>query len=528
MVFLASSVFVFSGSFPVFNRIVDAEKGMHAESVDNLIVAGASNDVSLMQMGRWCWKSAGNPILQGTPGSWDSVQTAFPVVIRDNGVYYMLYAGSKIDPVVSAEVGLAVSTDDGINFEKYGKVISRAEPYNFGIVPTDIFKIRGSATYYMVATGWNSSTMFDAGAIYGFTSTNLINWTLYSSTPIVATQSSENAVMRASVTFDGETPTIWFIICKTDGTRNLGYAVSSSSAPFNFTRHNLTDLPLSFGIRQEEASKTHLEYVRFTRRIGSVRWGLMQTYTAEGSNIRLVVSGVTSDITIMRGPFLMMQSTGDSVGWDSYFAGAHPYLLYDDETSLYRIYYCGLDINYTHRIGMAYLNLQEVAQHPPTVYGYAYVDSRPIRNYSLTGFRVLETNKIYSQLWKTAAVEVYDTQEATLNALVYFGNGEVSTWKVSTDVGSVNVSADQVRRMTLNNYPAFKVRITQGNSPGYCTVLVTMVEGDAIANESENPLVTAPPTNTLKVDEYSILITIAAVLILAIANLVLVLQFRKK
>jgi len=422
----------------------------------------------------YMWKNPINPVLDlGPSGSWDSGQVGFPVVVKHEGTYYMLYAGSLGDPVVAAEVGLATSTD-GVTFERKGKVIEKRAPFAAGIVPTSIFRVMKDETFYMLATGWNSGNMFTQGRIYAFTSNDLVNWTLYSETPVITVGADENAVMRADVVLRGSDPVCRFVTCRVDGTRNLGYAKSSHDAPLTFTRYDVSDLPIAFGAYKEETD-TYLEYLRFVRYVGAVKWGLMQHYTAaEGSNLRLVATGVQDTRGFMRGPILCVQSIGGADGWDSHFAGAHPYLVYDDETGLFRVYYAGLDRNLTHRIGLAWLNLHRIVQKPPTLYGYAYYHYAPIKDYSLGAGAGVDSHVIYSALWKRAIIKVYDSQAATVQIVESCGT---EFRKINETIGDVSISANRMKSIVLEKPMSFYVRIIQGADAGTVTVFI-ILEGD--------------------------------------------------
>jgi predicted GH43/DUF377 family glycosyl hydrolase len=101
------------------------------------------------------WEKYFDPVMEGTPGTWDAFTTRGQTVIRENGSYKMWYVGfsSEDDP---GGIGYATS-NDGLNWIKETSI-------NPVIVPEEAWEAGGFRTVYVLPveegykmwyTGWN-------------------------------------------------------------------------------------------------------------------------------------------------------------------------------------------------------------------------------------------------------------------------------------------------------------------------------------------------------------------------------------
>jgi predicted GH43/DUF377 family glycosyl hydrolase len=98
---------------------------------------------------------AGNPILKPQGTGWESLEVFNPGVVRVNGVYHMLYRGTR--PVNISAIGAATSTD-GVHFTRYAgnPVIGHQfADESIGSEDPRLFYLDG--TYYTFYTGFSTS-----------------------------------------------------------------------------------------------------------------------------------------------------------------------------------------------------------------------------------------------------------------------------------------------------------------------------------------------------------------------------------
>jgi hypothetical protein len=127
-------------------------------------------------------KSADNPILSLSPGSFDSQNIFAPAIAKHNGTYYLYYAGGPAGPLtgqdyINYQLGLATSTD-GVNFTKLGQpLLPLGTRDNFHATPTLLrnpqgdLHVDGNGTWHMFYNGNRADDVEHA------TSTDGINWT---------------------------------------------------------------------------------------------------------------------------------------------------------------------------------------------------------------------------------------------------------------------------------------------------------------------------------------------------------------
>lgn len=72
---------------------------------------------------------AGNPVLKGTPGAWDSVSVGMPHVLKDGDTYKMWYVGANYFGTHggSNSIGYATSSD-GVNWTKHPNPVMKPSP----------------------------------------------------------------------------------------------------------------------------------------------------------------------------------------------------------------------------------------------------------------------------------------------------------------------------------------------------------------------------------------------------------------
>jgi predicted GH43/DUF377 family glycosyl hydrolase len=128
-------------------------------------------------------KSGSNPVLSSTAATWDSAFVVPSKVLFISGTYYLFYwGGTSTGTQTTWKIGLATSTD-GITWTKSGNnpILSGAGSgdWDAGVLDVDVVHIGN--TFFMFYQGNVSSG--NNSAIGIATSTDLINWTRYSTNP---------------------------------------------------------------------------------------------------------------------------------------------------------------------------------------------------------------------------------------------------------------------------------------------------------------------------------------------------------
>ena len=175
-------------------------------------------------------KYASNPVLtSGTSGSWDDYGVYGPCVIKEGSTYKMWYTGYSFSNDV-AQIGYATSTD-GINWTKYSSnpVLTMGSSGDWDMngvgAPT---VIKDGSTYKMWFGGSDKGKWWQIGYA---TSTDGINWTKYSSNPVLTYGFSGSwnywGVDAPSVVKDGSTYHMLYIGMKSKNEGGIGYATST-------------------------------------------------------------------------------------------------------------------------------------------------------------------------------------------------------------------------------------------------------------------------------------------------------------
>ncbi len=137
-----------------------------------------------------------SPVLTaGEYGSWDDQTVGMGAIYKENGVYKLYYLGMR-GPYDKKQIGLATS-QDGIKWEKYPNPVLESTDNEYQLGIQAVIKI--GSTYYMYygAYPYNSTV----STINLATSTDGIQWTRYSSNPIIkaSDQWENNSITYASV-----------------------------------------------------------------------------------------------------------------------------------------------------------------------------------------------------------------------------------------------------------------------------------------------------------------------------------------
>ncbi len=126
--------------------------------------------------------ASSNPVLTaGAPGTWDSYTVGMGYVYKEDGIYRLYYIGTSDHPMYGMrQIGLATSTD-GINWTKYPDpvLLANYSEYFMGVHGM----VKKDGTYYMY---YDSAPANNYEFVINLaTSTDGINWTRYSSNPVL-------------------------------------------------------------------------------------------------------------------------------------------------------------------------------------------------------------------------------------------------------------------------------------------------------------------------------------------------------
>lgn len=159
---------------------------------DNNAVGGAFGLATSTDGINWV-RSGTQPILSpGNPGEWDGLYIESPSVLYDGVSYFMYYSG--IDTTYKVRIGVATSLD-GINWTKYSgnPVIDCDSIYSWDglsvATPTVIKRNSQFEMWYCGASYYDilDNNNIDTIKIGYATSVNGLNWTKYSTNPIMST-----------------------------------------------------------------------------------------------------------------------------------------------------------------------------------------------------------------------------------------------------------------------------------------------------------------------------------------------------
>jgi predicted GH43/DUF377 family glycosyl hydrolase len=174
-------------------------------------------------------RSAFNPIFSPTGTGWESARVYSPIILKEDGIYYMWYTGFDDSPI-SASIGVATSFD-GLNWTRYaGNPILQpgtAGTWDDYLVISAGSVINDNGTYKMWYTG-NDGTTNKIG--YATATSPFGPWTKYASNPVLDLGAGgtwdDYIVAGGQVIKDGSTYKMWY--GGHDGAAyRVGYATSS-------------------------------------------------------------------------------------------------------------------------------------------------------------------------------------------------------------------------------------------------------------------------------------------------------------
>jgi predicted GH43/DUF377 family glycosyl hydrolase len=160
----------------------------------------------------------------GSAGSWDATSAITPSVINDGGTFKMWYSGTDASSIY--RIGYATSPD-GYAWTKYGTsaVVGPGTSGNFDDAGANCpCVIKEGSTYKMGYTGIHGVAQSGIGYT---TSPDGINWTKYSSSPVLAMGSGwdSSQLGNASVTKVGSTYHMFYT--GYSGNDRIGHATST-------------------------------------------------------------------------------------------------------------------------------------------------------------------------------------------------------------------------------------------------------------------------------------------------------------
>ena len=148
------------------------------------------------------WTKETDPVLEATPGAWDSTEVRYPSVVQNGGKYLMIYQGVGS----STELGLATSTD-GVSWTKNAGAVVTTYGVHSAYVPGTLLYVSGQYTLYYTVDG----------SIGLMTSTDGVTWN--DSGPVFLGANSVS-YSRPAVIYDGTKYRMWYtrITDANDGT----------------------------------------------------------------------------------------------------------------------------------------------------------------------------------------------------------------------------------------------------------------------------------------------------------------------
>jgi hypothetical protein len=126
-------------------------------------------------------RSAANPVLQGTPGTWDELGLSIPVILKDGHSLHMWYLGGHGPD--GGKFGYASSTD-GIVWNRYPSPVFESVPgtwYRDALLPGTVLKEGGIFKMWFSGSigSLEASTPTTENSIGYATSPDGIHWTVY-------------------------------------------------------------------------------------------------------------------------------------------------------------------------------------------------------------------------------------------------------------------------------------------------------------------------------------------------------------
>jgi predicted GH43/DUF377 family glycosyl hydrolase len=179
----------------------------------------------------WTRQNDGNAVLDlGAAGEWDDAYVGHFTVIRDDSQLKMWYRGTR-SPGASGSIGLATSTD-GVTWTKYPEnpVLTGTPGTWDATVVNHPNVILNNSTYEMWYGGQGNTGVYNVGYA---TSSDGVNWTKSASNPVMTVGSTasfdSHGLLKPSVIFENDTYKMWYTGNRSTIWR-IGYAVSDLSA----------------------------------------------------------------------------------------------------------------------------------------------------------------------------------------------------------------------------------------------------------------------------------------------------------
>jgi predicted GH43/DUF377 family glycosyl hydrolase len=195
-------------------------------------------------------------LMNGEPGSWDSLSVSAPVVIKENNLYKMYYTGHN-DSFGQWSIGLAISYD-GVVWEKTGDpVLSGSIVTNdFKLTASDIQKINGA--YYLYLTCKNEINDY---IIRLATSPDGLNWQMTYEPLLVKTEEWEgNAIYFPSIVQIGSQFKMVYMNSPINDNYAFGTAVSLDGVHWTKTINNPIFTELSTNNNYSKIAYPHYHY----------------------------------------------------------------------------------------------------------------------------------------------------------------------------------------------------------------------------------------------------------------------------
>ena len=220
------------------DSITDFQKG----SGDNVSVAGGSV-VLTPTLSPQVMNNGQSVLSPGTGSDWDLFILTVDSIILNNGTYYLYYSAARSTVLTTARhIGLATSTD-GISWTKYSSnpiLRSRVESYDYtNAIRAHVIKEGNSWKMWYAG---NQATQ-DVNICYA-TSNDGINWSKYSSNPVLKNSANDGAWngidIRPSSVFKNESGVYWMYMRAVGTSRigQIGLATSSDGVSWTYNQSN--------------------------------------------------------------------------------------------------------------------------------------------------------------------------------------------------------------------------------------------------------------------------------------------------